>query len=694
MKKIKVVFILIFLSFTFLLTGCNFLNDDKLGEDEIKVSNSESSFVGTNYENVVSKLQELGFTNIESVPVYDIVWGFTKSGTTKSVTINGKKNFKKGDVFNKNAVVIVTYSMPVDDDPGDQNLPGENEAKVLNDEYSLTGKPFEDVVNTLEGWGFTNIESVPVYDIVWGVTSPGSTKNVTIDGSTNFKKGDIFNKNISIIVTYSMPVDDDPLKQNYTVKWLYDDGTVIKTDKLKWGDMPSYKGEPPFKESTNEKRYTFVGWNPEIVVVNSDQTYTAVFNEEDNVFTIEWHNYNGEILEIDTRVPYGVMPSYDGPVPIRQEDDYNQYVFSKWEPDIYSATKDQVYTALFNEIPKIVTVTILNWDESILIDSDYNYEEEVIEPILSERAGYKFAGWASEDGKIEFPLIATKNITIYALWYVEFDMVQVGELNEKYIIPTGTGDFGRESVNGGYYIATTITTYELWYQVRIWAEANGYIFQNKGREGDRGVIGAAPTENKLEPATYISWRDVVIWTNALSEMEGLQPVYRTSNGTIIKDSSNNNAEQVDLAIQTKNNGYRLPTASEWEMAARWKNDIVTTDGSIFVDGRYWTPGSYASGATANHYHEGETRAVAWFTYGVGDSRNHTRPVAMLLPNHLGIYDMSGNVREWTYTASENFSRILKGGGYFFYSSVVQIGENLESAVTAGSQSTGFRLVRD
>lgn len=93
---------------------------------------------------------------------------------------------------------------------------------------------------------------------------------------------------------------------------------------------------------------------------------------------------------------------------------------------------------------------------------------------------------------------------------------------------------------------------------------------------------------------------MIVWPNAYSEMEGKAPVYRTAVGEIIRDSSTANIATtlIDSAIQTNNNGYRLPTSMEWEMAARWKNDTVSTNGSKLVGGRYWTPGNYASGATA------------------------------------------------------------------------------------------------
>jgi formylglycine-generating enzyme len=239
-------------------------------------------------------------------------------------------------------------------------------------------------------------------------------------------------------------------------------------------------------------------------------------------------------------------------------------------------------------------------------------------------------------------------------------------------------------------MATTETTYELWYQVRLWAEANGYFFQNMGREGNDGVIGAVPTSNKNKPVTTVSWRDVIVWTNALSEMTGLNPVYRMIDDWIVKDSRDSNADQVDSVEQFYyNNGYRLPTSNEWEMAARWKNDTTSTNGSISVGGRYWTPSNYTSGATVDYNNEAATRAVAWYYGATGG--NFTRPVGLLLPNHLGIYDMSGNVWEWTYTTYSSY-RIMRGG--FFSSSVydVRVADVSFSSPGNAYDYYGFRMI--
>ena len=97
-----------------------------------------------------------------------------------------------------------------------------------------------------------------MYDIIWGITKEGTTKSVKIGGSESFSSGDIYDKNVSILVTYSMKASNDPTKQKYTITWQYADGTVIKTENVLWGN-PSYTGETPVKESTNEIKYVFSG---------------------------------------------------------------------------------------------------------------------------------------------------------------------------------------------------------------------------------------------------------------------------------------------------------------------------------------------------------------------------------------------------------------------------------------------------
>ncbi len=152
----------------------------------------------------------------------------------------------------------------------------------------------------------------------------------------------------------------------------------------------------------------------------------------------------------------------------------------------------------------------------------------------------------------------------------------------------------------------------------------------------KAVMGSNPssfTGNLQRPVEFVSWDDCQTFITKLNQMTG------------------------------KN--FRLPTEAEWEYAARGgnKSQGYKYAGSNNIDDVAW----YAENA-----------------YVVGNSSPDygTHPVAIKLPNELGLYDMSGNVSEWcqdwfgyynnnaqtnpTGPASGDY-RVYRGGCWSFYS---------------------------
>ena len=330
--------------------------------------------------------------------------------------------------------------------------------------------------------------------------------------------------------------------------------------------------------------------------------------------------------------------------------------------------------------------------------TNYIFEEEIELVASTDNKSYKFVHWIlpeelklindgkSTDDKIKFTM-PKNEVEIKAI----FNEILVGE-KKNYTIdtvifkmiqapaatfPTEYNNAGRESIDRAYWIGETHVTYELWYAVRMWAidEDRGdkkYTFANEGKEGSHGEIGEEPTSTKNEPVTMISFRDILIWTNALSEMLELDPVYRDKDtGEIIRESKGYGEDNAvlpcptDNAEWTNNNGFRLPTEWEWELAARYIGPIKPTDGpnlkddAVLVDGIWWTPGAYASGAYADINNAEETGAVAWYR---DNSEGKTQEVGKKRANQLGLYDMSGNVEEYTHSFNESGNKVATNGG--------------------------------
>lgn len=63
-------------------------------------------------------------------------------------------------------------------------------------------------------------------------------------------------------------------------------------------------------------------------------------------FTVTWVNYDNTVLEEDLNVEYGTYPTYDGLMPIREDEEID-YVFNKWSPEISIVTENIIYKAVF-----------------------------------------------------------------------------------------------------------------------------------------------------------------------------------------------------------------------------------------------------------------------------------------------------------------------------------------------------------
>lgn len=169
------------------------------------------------------------------------------------------------------------------------------------------------------------------------------------------------------------------------------------------------------------------------------------------------------------------------------------------------------------------------------------------------------------------------------------------------------------------------------------------------------VMGKNPSYHKgpNKPVERVSWNDAIKFCNALSESDGLVPCYS-------KDSSGN------WTWDKNTNGWRLPTEAEWKYAAR--------GGSKSKD--YWYSGS-------NEFND-----VSW-EYNNSDWKTHD--VAKKAPNELGLYDMSGNVGEWTW------NRICCGGSFnsgdLYEESDSICWKGYEEKAWETSNELGFRIVR-
>lgn len=79
-------------------------------DGKIRVNYASSDLEGENYLEVVSKLEDEGFTNIRTESIDDLINGWlTKDGEVESVSIDGDTEFSSNSRFLPSSEIVISY---------------------------------------------------------------------------------------------------------------------------------------------------------------------------------------------------------------------------------------------------------------------------------------------------------------------------------------------------------------------------------------------------------------------------------------------------------------------------------------------------------------------------------------------------------------------------------------------------------
>ncbi len=156
-------------------------------------------------------------------------------------------------------------------------------------------------------------------------------------------------------------------------------------------------------------------------------------------------------------------------------------------------------------------------------------------------------------------------------------------------------------------------------------EISNAQFREFRAEHKSGMFAGVSLNADSQPVAQVSWQDAAAYCNWLSQQDGLPAAYRQQGSELV-------------AVSPMTTGYRLPSEAEWEWAAR----------GGAANHRY--PWGDALPVAANSGNYADTSARTPLTdviAGYDDGFPVSAAVGSFAASPLGLYDLGGNVSEWT-----------------------------------------------
>ena len=160
-------------------------------EPQVKLEIDVQKMIGEHLYLVISILKQNGFTNIKSIPIYDV--GEESNHfifEVGQIVIDERDSHASGVCFRESCEVIINYHAKL-------------KIQVPFNARQCKKSNYLKVGDELQRMGFSEIYERPIRDLTTGWIKPdGSIERITIAGNSDFKKNDVFTYDEKIVIEY------------------------------------------------------------------------------------------------------------------------------------------------------------------------------------------------------------------------------------------------------------------------------------------------------------------------------------------------------------------------------------------------------------------------------------------------------------------------------------------------------------
>lgn len=242
------------------------------------------------------------------------------------------------------------------------------------------------------------------------------------------------------------------------------DGTVIKEVTCVDGVPQDTAPTGVTRTSTAQYSFTFAGWSKSMDAqtadpdaldnVLADRTIYAAYSRTVREYTVTWKNSDGTVLETDTGVLYGTVPTYNGSTPT-----YGGQTSTGWNPAVAAITGNTVYTATYKAR---YTVKFYNGStllDSVTVEEGSNAVYTGDTPVSPTDASMAFLGWTRTSGGSSADANALKNITANTSVYAVFESaIAIEEIDDTFANVQAAIHSGTHNYKVGNYVEIDMGT--------------------------------------------------------------------------------------------------------------------------------------------------------------------------------------------------------------------------------------------